>query len=372
MFERKCSLCGGKLDGKGICTECGLDNTKSDKSYRTEQHGCDDQPLTHVHTEATMEEGDRKRKTIQKKPAKDRRTGQEAHPYPAADSQKTAQNSTPDTKPKKPRKQKRSFTLVSFLFLLLIFVSYPIRNYLRETDLTELIQDKWESISEDGQTDEDEWEEPDPYENVTREIPEEGSEASYTLNSGCYIVGVHIPEGIYQADMADDFDTIRVEDPGQSIYLYEYRYLEEDGTCYLDDLRLYEGAVLYVESKEPAVLSTSNAQPMEKTAMENPLTQEYSLKGTVKAGEDFEPGVYDLELVSGEGYITFYMLMDEEYDYAVEYNLTLGEGFEMGTCYRNLVIPEGAELRCGSDVELRLVPSEIISSTDYRSFYEND
>ena len=48
--------------------------------------------------------------------------------------------------------------------------------------------------------------EQDPYSYVTREIPAEGSEESYTLSSGCYIVGVHIPEGIYQADMDDDFD----------------------------------------------------------------------------------------------------------------------------------------------------------------------
>ena len=32
MFEKRCSLCGGKLRGN-ICTECGLDNSKSDANY---------------------------------------------------------------------------------------------------------------------------------------------------------------------------------------------------------------------------------------------------------------------------------------------------------------------------------------------------
>ena len=51
MFGRRCTLCGGKLDSHNICTECGLDNNKSEKNYRINQSSCDDLPLTHVHTE---------------------------------------------------------------------------------------------------------------------------------------------------------------------------------------------------------------------------------------------------------------------------------------------------------------------------------
>ena len=49
MFGKRCSLCGGKLNSNGICTECGLDNNKSDKNYRINQSECDHEPLTHVH-----------------------------------------------------------------------------------------------------------------------------------------------------------------------------------------------------------------------------------------------------------------------------------------------------------------------------------
>ena len=45
MFGRKCTLCGGKLDGRGICKECGLDSSKSEKNgYSVVRdlcgHGC--------------------------------------------------------------------------------------------------------------------------------------------------------------------------------------------------------------------------------------------------------------------------------------------------------------------------------------------
>lgn len=34
----RCTLCGGKLDSKGRCTDCGLDNAKNDKMYRLNAH----------------------------------------------------------------------------------------------------------------------------------------------------------------------------------------------------------------------------------------------------------------------------------------------------------------------------------------------
>ena len=365
MFGRKCSLCGGKLDGQGICTECGLDNTKNDRAYHSGQRGCDDQMLTHVHTENTMEEGDRKRKTVQKKPGKTQYGSQGTSSNPIRTRHQMPQNYSPVVKPKKRKRGCAGILLV--LVLIIIVVSF-IGQFLEETNLIEEIEYKWENIFENDQTDESEYGERDPYSYVTREIPAEGSEESYTLSSGCYIVGVHIPEGIYQADMDDDFDVIQVDDPEQGIYLYEYRYLEEENNCHLDDLRLYEGAVLYVETNTQAVLSTSNAQPM-KEAAENPLSQEYNLKGTVTAGMDFEPGVYDLEMIN-EGYVTLYVVLDEESDYYIEKSFLMGESYDMGTRYQNLVIPKGAELRCDSGVEIRLIPSQIIFSTDYQSFYE--
>ena len=56
---KRCSLCGGKLNGRGICTEWGLDNSKSDKNYRINRSDCDGMPL-HVHEEKEKHRPDRK------------------------------------------------------------------------------------------------------------------------------------------------------------------------------------------------------------------------------------------------------------------------------------------------------------------------
>ncbi|MCQ2508665.1 MAG: hypothetical protein MJ097_07765 [Dorea sp.] len=50
MARFRCSLCDGRLDSKGRCTFCGLDNTKSDRYYKLNQSDCDDVALTHIHT----------------------------------------------------------------------------------------------------------------------------------------------------------------------------------------------------------------------------------------------------------------------------------------------------------------------------------
>ena len=74
MFGRRCTLCGGKLDSHNICTECGLDNNKSEKNYRINQSNCDDLPLTHVHRETYQEpRREEPRRTVQKSSAEKQR-----------------------------------------------------------------------------------------------------------------------------------------------------------------------------------------------------------------------------------------------------------------------------------------------------------
>ena len=70
MFGAKCSLCNGKLDGRKICKECGLDNSKSEKYYKINRSSCDDLPLTHVHEEEWQEVKSIKKKAAPPKMAK--------------------------------------------------------------------------------------------------------------------------------------------------------------------------------------------------------------------------------------------------------------------------------------------------------------
>ncbi len=59
----------------------------------------------------------------------------------------------------------------------------------------------------------------DPYENVTKELPADGESVSFELTSGDYVVGVHIPEGNYQAEVSYDYDTVQVDDWDSGFYL---------------------------------------------------------------------------------------------------------------------------------------------------------
>ena len=49
-MRNTCSLCGGKLKD-GICTECGMDNRKSDAVYKSalNQSDCANMKFSHVH-----------------------------------------------------------------------------------------------------------------------------------------------------------------------------------------------------------------------------------------------------------------------------------------------------------------------------------
>lgn len=110
----------------------------------------------------------------------------------------------------------------------------------------------------------------------------------------------------------DEFDTVRVEDYENRIYLYEYEGKGEDN--YMDDLRLYRGAHVMIDAGNPVQLSTENAQLSDMHGMENPLTENVLIDGskTRTAGEDFKEGIYDLERVKGEGFVTLVIYEDSE------------------------------------------------------------
>ena len=97
--------------------------------------------------------------------------------------------------------------------------------------------------------------------------------------------GVHIPSGKYTADPKGEYDSIQVRDSDQGIYLYEYRGDTASEESFLDDLRLYPGAVVIISAQTPVPFTSDNAQTEDLEAgMENPLTQ------TVEVGEDRDAG----------------------------------------------------------------------------------
>ncbi|MFR0962493.1 MAG: hypothetical protein ACLSGB_11990 [Dorea sp.] len=373
MFGKRCSLCGGKLNSSGICTECGLDNSKSDKNYRINRSDCDGMPLTHVHEEKEKYRPDRKadhrkinhRETDYKK----RDYGNQSYRMNESDMTRTKRRKrvqSPDiTNRKRPLK----------IVVLVIIVIAVLGNLYDEYkyDIKYMIEDAVQGVFQDkeGQTandtDESDY---DHYQYVTREIPEEGESTDYELSSGNYVVGVEIPEGIYTVTPKDDYDTVQIDDSENSIYLYEYTEGKKDK---IEDVRLYKGAVLTLRCKTTEKLHTDNAQDidtLETAGQSNPLAEPVEIKGqkVLTAGKDFEPGIYDLDRISGDGdvKITIYSEEQEEMNSWSQY---LSEDGIDGETFHYLVIPENAVVEVSEDLRIKLTPTEMIASTDYYSFY---
>lgn len=382
-------MCGGKLNGQGICTECGLDNNKSDKNYRLNQSDCDHEPLTHVHEHPAEPKWSNKPKKTkqpkQQKTSKQAKTYErqeqsynrkqqsynqqysQQQPYGQTYNQQQSYSQPYSPQPReygqsgqnyrKPKKKGGCLrVIITLLVFLIVFGGILI-------PLISTVRDKIQEYAYQ----QSDYEKSGPYEYVDNDLPETGSSQTLELASGEYIVGVHIPEGKYSVECEDDYDTIKVDDEENGIYLYEYKGQEDNN---LDDIRLYDGARVEIESKTTMKLSTENAQKL-NAGEDNPQTAETKLEGGENyiAGRNFEAGVYDLEVTDGTGNLDISITGKSGEEVTTIY-MYLGEYSSYGKCYKNLVLPQDSTIKCEGDLSIRLTPSEKIVSTDYADYYE--
>lgn len=373
MFGKRCSLCGGKLNSRGICTECGLDNSKSDKNYRINRSDCDGMPLTHVHEEKEKHRPDRKadHREINHKETNHKKRDYGKQGYRMNESDMTGKKrrkhvQTPDiTNRRRPLK----IVILAIIVIAVLGNLYEEHKYDIEYAVGDAVQGVFQDTGDQKTNDTDETDY-DHYQYVTREIPKEGESADYELASGNYVAGVEIPEGIYTVTPKDDYDTVQIDDPENSIYLYEYTEGKKDK---IKDIRLYKGAHLTLNCRTTVKLHTDNAQDveaMETAGQSNPLTESVDIKGqkTLTAGRDLEPGIYDLSRVSGAGNVDVIIYSDEQEEIN-SWSQGLSEDGIDGETFHYLVIPENATLEVSEDLKIRLTPSEQIASTDYYGFY---
>ena len=373
MFGKRCSLCGGKLNSRGICTECGLDNSKSDKNYRINRSDCDGMPLTHVHEEKEKHRPDRKadHREINHKETNHKKRDYGKQGYRMNESDMTGKKrrkhvQTPDiTNRRRPLK----IVILAIIVIAVLGNLYEEHKYDIEYAVGDAVQGVFQDTGDQKTNDTDETDY-DHYQYVTREIPKEGESADYELSSGNYVAGVEIPEGIYTVTPKDDYDTVQIDDPENSIYLYEYTEGKKDK---IEDIRLYKGAHLTLNCKTTVKLHTDNAQDveaMETAGQSNPLTESVDIKGqkTLTAGRDLEPGIYDLSRVSGAGNVDVIIYSDEQEEIN-SWSQGLSEDGIDGETFHYLVIPENATMEVSEDLKIRLTPSEQIASTDYYGFY---
>lgn len=373
MFGKRCSLCGGKLNSRGICTECGLDNSKSDKNYRINRSDCDGMPLTHVHEEKEKHRPDRKadHREINHKETNHKKRDYGKQGYRMNESDMTGKKrrkhvQTPDiTNRRRPLK----IVILAIIVIAVLGNLYEEHKYDIEYAVGDAVQGVFQDTGDQKTNDTDEADY-DHYQYVTREIPKEGESADYELTSGNYVAGVEIPEGIYTVTPQDDYDTVQIDDPENSIYLYEYTEGKKDK---IKDIRLYKGAHLTLNCRTTVKLHTDNAQDveaMETAGQSNPLTESVDIKGqkTLTAGRDLEPGIYDLSRVSGAGNVDVIIYSDEQEEIN-SWSQCLSEDGIDGETFHYLVIPENATMEVSEDLKIRLTPSEQIASTDYYGFY---
>lgn len=373
MFGKRCSLCGGKLNSSGICTECGLDNSKSDKNYRINRSDCDGMPLTHVHEEKEKHRPDRKadHREINHKETNHKKRDYGKQGYRMNESDMTGKKrrkhvQTPDiTNRRRPLK----IVILAIIVIAVLGNLYEEHKYDIEYAIGDAVQGVFQDTGDQKTNDTDETDY-DHYQYVTREIPKEGESADYELASGNYVAGVEIPEGIYTVTPQDDYDTVQIDDPENSIYLYEYTEGKKDK---IKDIRLYKGAHLTLNCRTTVKLHTDNAQDveaMETAGQSNPLTESVDIKGqkTLTVGRDLEPGIYDLSRVSGAGNVDVIIYSDEQEEIN-SWSQCLSEDGIDGETFHYLVIPENATMEVSEDLKIRLTPSEQIASTDYYGFY---
>ena len=424
MFGKKsCYLCGGKLVN-GRCVECGLDNERNaQKKYRLNESSRDrkariryeegrtgnnaDENLRQERARNEAARAERSRATADSKQTSgqsasgkssgvnteislqrireqaDRAAQQISAPVKAAwstgaaNGRKTAGNTA-----SRSRRTDRSagaggrrvVVLVVFVIAAVIIlrgVSSLIGSVT--SDISSDDQWTWDNLDWGGDDSYDY--EYDPYEYVDAQLSDTGETYDTELTSGEYIVGVHLPEGNYSASLAEETGYMNVTDDENGIYLYQsFGYEEEyDEVTEMDDIRLFDGAIVNFSGDGILSFHTDTAQTQDMSREENPLTESVQLStgGTYVAGEDFPEGVYDI--TASEWTTVEYSIYlgdvydDEELNYWQNSLWLSGDGTE--DVYHNVVIPAGTEISSDT-AAVTLVPSPVIGSTDYDSYYD--
>lgn len=383
MFKKKeCYLCGGKLIN-GRCSSCGLDNTKLEKkNYRLNESSFDRKKKQNVGHLCESHNG-RKRKKLQVEYQQKEnprmeipQTGQMQPGGPTVFNPARKAHTGSYEEQKKARKI--SGILAGIIVAIVAFTS--IAGSVG--DFISSFGDDFHSSDYDWNDDGSEVDsEYDPYMNTTRELSETGATYECVLGYGEYEIGAQIPEGTYEVELVSGEGSMQQDDPENSIYYYSYFSEEESDTDagnYLDDVRLYTGGHLKIDTGLVVQFHSDNAQTEQMQLEENPLTEQVTLKAgnTYTAGTDFPAGWYDVTEASGvdwaELHYKIYLgaLYDKENEDLNYENYGLWfydtDGSE---AYRNAVFPEGTELEV-VDGDLILTPSGSVKNQNYDSFYD--
>ena len=383
MFKKKeCYLCGGKLIN-GRCSSCGLDNTKLEKkNYRLNESSFDRKKKQNVGHLCESHNG-RKRKKLQVEYQQKEnprieisQTGQMQPGGPTVFNPARKAHAGSYEEQKKARKISGILSGIIVAIVAFTSIAGSVGDFISS------FGDDFHSSDYDWNDDGSEVEsEYDPYMNTTRELSETGATYDCVLGYGEYEIGAQIPEGTYEVELVSGEGSMQQDDPENSIYYYSYFSEEESDTDagdYLDDVRLYTGGHLKIDTGLVVQFHSENAQTEQMQLEENPLTEQVTLKAgnTYTAGTDFPAGWDDVTEASGVDWaeLHYKIYLGDLYD---KENETLNyENYGLwfydtdgSESYRNAVFPEGTELEV-VDGDLILTPSGSVKNQNYDSFYD--
>lgn len=355
IFGKRCSLCGGKLNGS-ICKECGLDNSKNDEKYvLTGSSHERNTKLTHTHTET---EDPFAGKMVTKDWVKK-----------AKETKKKKENSYQSNSFHKEKPEKKKRILLWTMVILGLIWLLPILFGLVQVFFDAAIGGGSHSL--ESEWTEEEWEKVDPYAYVQYELSEMGESYEEVLVTGIYKGGVHIPEGIYQIqyfpDEEAEWSSIDLLQDDYANGIYQNITFEDTGDrSDYEDFRVYTGSILTIEGRGTLRFISENAQPL--SYEQNPNTESYVVEDAFVSGVDIVPGVYDVYCIDGSGIFDFTVKKKDGYE-AYQGKLMGDAGSGFSGIMKNVVLPEGTEVFL-EGMEVRLVPSEYIESQDYLGFYD--
>lgn len=218
----------------------------------------------------------------------------------------------------------------------------------------------------------------DEYGYVTRELSQTGDPYDNSLTGGYYEVGVQIPEGIYTVEAKEGEGAVYLNDDENGIYIFQQMGIHTANPSQLsvlEDLRLYDGALLEVKSGVSLRFISDCAQTEELHGQENPQKESIRLEmgQTLTAGKDFPEGVYhlksdpdwnDLVMTLPKKYLAEYVQTGEERQEIIHFTPD-----PLEQSYANVPIPKGAKVRT-TGAGLTLEPASQIGSSDYGKFYQ--
>lgn len=385
MTRKKCNLCGGSLVNNR-CTLCGLDNSVYDREAARLRNNVSQQNYS-----SSVKPASRTVPSLQKQKSD--------NPSVSAPPKNTVHQSSAGSPVSQPSagmpyrtgrgQNGKKWGWIIGIIIVVIILSAALPELIDRGSTAydnifgadgESGSYSWENTYSDNDWDIDNYTY-DPYSYVTREIPAEGESYEVLLGNGIYKVGVHIPEGIYRAELEEGTGSIQIRDEENNIFHSVYFGTEEeyDEVTESDDIRLYNGAELEVDSNVILRFLTDNAQPLTQEPSANPLTEAVTVKeGTYTAGDGEIPeGIFDISAIDisedGSGYASITLVYPDgtsSYLWADSQDFTVTTDDYENTSVKNVVIPAGTEvsIEYGATV---FTPSEGYYDVDFARYNGN-